>query len=138
MFVDSRRKARAAAVCPLPLLSPADRSPGAVLLLVHGCKVSYTLLLIVHYYCVHLTAFFPGQPGYASTRKAEPFWKNQSGFTGARDSEWQWHQLGPCWAICKSAPCSRQITTPASHHSVLYRPHALPASPPTVLPAFTF
>ena len=22
------------------------------------------------------------------------------------------------WAICKSAPCSRQITTPASHHSV--------------------
>ena len=22
------------------------------------------------------------------------------------------------WAICKSAPCSRQITTPALHHSV--------------------
>ena len=22
------------------------------------------------------------------------------------------------WAICKSAPCSRQITTPAPHHSV--------------------
>jgi len=21
--------------------------------------------------------------------------KNQSGFTGARDSEWQWHQMGP-------------------------------------------
>ena len=25
---------------------------------------------------------------------------------------------GISWAICKSAPCSRQITTPASHHSV--------------------
>ena len=35
-------------------------------------------------------------------------------FTAARDSEWQWHQLG----ICKSAPHSRQITTPAPRHSV--------------------
>ena len=50
-------------------------------------------------------------------------------FTEARDSEWQWHQLGR--AICKSAPCSRQITTPASHHSVSYRPDALPAAQPT-------
>ena len=37
-------------------------------------------------------------------------------FTEARDSEWQWHQLG----ICKSAPRSRQITMPAPHHSVFY------------------
>jgi len=29
-------------------------------------------------------------------------------------------------AICKSAPCSRQTTTPAPHHSVFYRPDALP------------
>ena len=36
-------------------------------------------------------------------------------FTEARDSEWQWPQLG----ICKSAPRSRQITTPAPHHSFL-------------------
>ena len=36
-------------------------------------------------------------------------------FSEARDSEWQWHIS---WAICKSAPCSRQITTPAPHHSV--------------------
>jgi len=32
------------------------------------------------------------------------------------------------WAMCKSAPCSRQITTPAPHHSVFYRPDALPAA----------
>jgi len=33
--------------------------------------------------------------------------------------------------ICKSAPRSRQITTPAPHHSVFYRPDALPATQPT-------
>ena len=53
--------------------------------------------------------------------------KTNLDFTGARDSEWQWHQLG----ICKSAPRSRQITTPAPHHSVFYRPDALPAAQPT-------
>jgi len=34
------------------------------------------------------------------------------------------------WAICKSAPWPRQITTPASHHSVFYRTNALPATQP--------
>jgi len=32
----------------------------------------------------------------------------------AREGKWQWHQLGH---ICKSAPRSRQITTPAPHYS---------------------
>jgi len=32
---------------------------------------------------------------------------------------------GISWAICKSAPRLRQITTPAPHHSVFYRPDAL-------------
>ena len=35
------------------------------------------------------------------------------------------------WTICKSAPRSRQITMPAPHHSVFYRPDALPAAQPT-------
>ena len=38
---------------------------------------------------------------------------------------------GISWATCQSAPRSRQITTPASHHSVFYRPDALPAAQPT-------
>jgi len=38
---------------------------------------------------------------------------------------------GISWAICKSAPCSRQITMPALHHSVFYRPDAFPAAHPT-------
>ena len=38
---------------------------------------------------------------------------------------------GISWAICMSAPRSRQITTPTPHHSVFYRPDALPAAQPT-------
>jgi len=33
---------------------------------------------------------------------------------------------GISWAICKSAPRSIHITMPASHHSIFYRPDALP------------
>jgi len=36
---------------------------------------------------------------------------------------------GISWAICKFTPCSRQITLPALHHSVFYRPDALSAHP---------
>ena len=38
---------------------------------------------------------------------------------------------GISWAICKSASRPRQITTPAPHRSVFYRPDALPAAQPT-------
>jgi len=39
--------------------------------------------------------------------------KTNLDFTEARDSEWH----GISWAVCKSAHRSRQITTPAPHHS---------------------
>ena len=40
---------------------------------------------------------------------------------------------GISWTICKqSAPHFRQITTPTPHHSVFYRPDALPDAQPTV------
>ena len=70
-----------------------------------------------------LTALFPGLPGSAGTRKAKPIWilLKQETVSGS----------GISWAICKPAPSSRQITTPASHHSVFYRPDALPAAQPT-------
>ena len=32
------------------------------------------------------------------------------------------------WAMCKSAPRTRQTTTPEPHHSFFYRPDALPAA----------
>ena len=71
----------------------------------------------------HLTAVFPGLPRWASTRKIKSIWifLTQETVSGS----------GISWAICKSAPCSRQITTPAPHHSVFYRPDALPAAQPT-------
>ena len=40
--------------------------------------------------------------------------KTNLNFTEAKDSEWQWHQLGHM----QVAPCSRHITTPAPHNSV--------------------
>jgi len=38
---------------------------------------------------------------------------------------------GISWSICKSAPRPRQITMPVPHHSVFYRPDALPATQST-------
>ena len=44
-----------------------------------------------------------------------------------------WDDSGISWTICKqSAPRSRQITTPTPHHSIFYRPDALPDTQPTV------
>ena len=59
---------------------------------------------------IRLTALCPGLPRRAGTRKVKPIWilLEQEPVSGS----------GISWAICKSAPCSRQITTPAPHHSV--------------------
>jgi len=70
-----------------------------------------------------LMALFPGLPGWASTRKVKPIWilLKQETVSGS----------GISWAICKSAPRYRHITTPAPHQSVFYRPDALHAAQPT-------
>jgi len=52
--------------------------------------------------------------------------KTNLDFTEARDSEWQWHQLGHM-----QVRTALQTTTPALHHSVSYRSDALPAAQPT-------
>jgi len=52
------------------------------------------------------------------TRKVKPIWI-------------YWSEIVNGWAICKSAPRPREITMPESHHSVFYRPDALPAAQPT-------
>ena len=57
-----------------------------------------------------LTALCLGLPGWASTRKIKPIWILLKQETVSAS--------GISWAICKSAPHSRQITTPAPHHSV--------------------
>ena len=72
---------------------------------------------------IHLTAFFPGLPRWAGTKKVKPIWilLEQEIVSGSGISR----------TICKSAPRSRQITMPAPHHSVFYRPDALPAAQTT-------
>ena len=71
-----------------------------------------------------LMALCPGVPGWAGTRKVKSIWilLKQGTVSGS----------GIHWAICKSAPRSRQITMPAPHRSVFYRPNSLPAAQPTV------
>ena len=82
----------------------------------------YNLMFVPHTH-TRLTALFPRPPGWASRRKVKPIWilLKQETVSGS----------GISWAICKSAPHSRQITMPAPHHSVFYRPDALPAAQPT-------
>jgi len=55
--------------------------------------------------------------------------KTNLDFTEARDSEWQWHQLDHMqvcilWSRVYVTDPDRQITMPAPHHSVFYRPDA--------------
>jgi len=57
-----------------------------------------------------LTALFPRLPKWAGTRKVKPIWilLKQKTVSGS----------GISWAVCKSAPRSRQITMPAPRHSL--------------------
>ena len=93
-----------------------------------GCwsvkQKNYLYLVPIAHTHTCLTAFCPGLPGWAGSRKVKPIWilLKQETVSGS----------GIRWAICKSAPRSRQITMPAPHRSVFYRPDALPADQPTV------
>jgi len=53
--------------------------------------------------------------------------KTNLDFTEAKDSEWQWHQLGHMQA-CTLLQTDNHT---APHHSVFYRPDTLPAAQPT-------
>ena len=72
---------------------------------------------------IPFNALCPGLPRWAGTRKVKPIciFVKQETVSGS----------GISWAICKSAPRSRMITTPTPHRSVFYRPDALPAAQPT-------
>ena len=53
--------------------------------------------------------------------------KTNLDFNGARDSEWQWHQLGHM-QVCTSLQTDNHASTPPLS---FYRPDALPAAQPT-------
>ena len=88
-----------------------------------GCDFRMHDGIAVTHTHTRLTPIFPGLPGWAGTRKVKPIWilLKQETVSGS----------GISWAICKSAPHSRQITMPVPHHSAFYRPDALPAAQPT-------
>ena len=88
------------------------------------CSIGRQRVVSIHIHThTRLTALCPGLPRWAGTRKVKPIWilLKQETVSGS----------GIRWDICKSAPRSRQITMPAPHHSVFYRPDALPATQPT-------
>jgi len=60
-----------------------------------------------NYYHIHLTAFFPEQPGQARTRKAEPF----RILMKQEITEWQWHQLDHMQIICTSLQTDNHTST---------------------------
>jgi len=72
---------------------------------------SPSLQWLIHSH-TRLTALFPGLLGWAVTRKVKPIWilLKQETVSGG----------GISWDICKSATRSRQITTPAPHHSCFF------------------
>ena len=57
--------------------------------------------------------------------------KTNLDFTEARDSEWQWHQLGHM-QVCTSLKTDNHASTPPLS---FYRPNALPATQPTSVKA---
>ena len=87
-------------------LSTAWFHPVFLLATADTCSILLKLHTHTH---TRLKALFPGLPGWASTRKVKPIWilLKQETVSGS----------GISWAICKSAPRFRQITTPAPHHS---------------------
>jgi len=82
--------------------------PGELLLTLNILAPNFVTAAVFVHTHTRLTALFPGVPRSAGTRK--PIWILLAQET-VSDS-------GISWAICKSAPCSRQITTPVPHHSV--------------------
>jgi len=80
------------------------------------CNLSYIqciyelIRLMLQHMNTRLTALCPVQPGWAGTRKVTSIWILLKQETVSAS--------GISWAVRKSAPHSRQITTPAPDHSV--------------------
>ena len=84
--------------------------------------VRHKYIFITHTHTHTFNGPFSGTTRVSQYQKGKPVWVllQQETMSGS----------GISWAVCKSAPRFRQTTTPAPHHSVFYRPDALPASQP--------
>jgi len=76
-----------------------------------GLQSGFALHLVFHSHVLPHTHPFSG-PFSATTRVSRyQKWKNNLDFTEARDSEWQWHQLGHM-QVCTSLQTDNQASTP--------------------------
>jgi len=99
---------------------------GVVICLEQGADLhmAHLMPLPVTVSCTTHTHTRPFNGPMSGTTRVSRYQKGKTNldFTEARDSEWQWHLLG------YMQPCSSQITMPVPHHSIFYRPDALPAA----------
>jgi len=81
-----------------------------------------------HNHTTH-THTHPSNGPFSGTTQVSRYQKGKTSldFTEARDSEWQWHQPGRM-QVYTSLQTNNHAST---HHSVFYRPDALPAAQPT-------
>jgi len=77
----------------------------------------------------HHTHTHPFNGPLSGTTRMSRYQKGKTNldFIEARDSEWQWYQLGHM-QVCTSLQTDNHTST---HHSVFYRPDSLPAAQPT-------
>ena len=73
------------------------------------------------------THLFSGPLSWTTRMSRYQKGKTSLDFTEARDSEWQWHQLGPM-QVCTSLQTDNHTSTPPLS---FYRPDALPAAQTT-------
>ena len=84
------------------------------------------MVALVGYNCTH-THTFNGPISGTTRVSGYQKGKNSLDFTEARDSEWQWRQLGHM-QVCTSLETDNHASTPPLR---LHRPDALPAAQPT-------
>jgi len=87
-----------------------------------------TTLSEFSYQCTH-TRTHPFNGPFSGTTQVSQHEKGKTNldFTEARDSEWQWHQLGQM-QVCILLQTDNHTSTPLLS---FYRPDALPAAQPT-------
>jgi len=105
-------------------------SPKMAVKMEAGKNHTHTAKLEIRHIHTHtrLTAPLPGTTRVSRYHPGEPVPKGKTNlnFTEARDSEWQWHQLGHV-QVCTSLQTDNYSGTPPLS---FYRPYALPAAQP--------
>jgi len=90
--------------------------------------VVYSLFVFVHRNCYKVKVQQQQHPfngPLSGTTRVSQY--NQSGLTGARDSEWQWHQLGHM-QICTSPQTDNHASTPPFSFFTGWMPSCRPAN----------